>query len=94
MNRELTHLLDDLDLSADISDLKWSGFDADLINKFFEKLEIKALRERIKSLPQKGQKVIKEIPIQVRELKSEELDVLLAKHNLPIAIAFHFLDFA
>ena len=92
LNRELTHLLDDLDLSADISDLKWSGFDADLINKFFEKLEIKALRERIKSLPQKGQKVIKEIPIQVRELKSEELDVLLAKHNLPIAIAFHFLE--
>jgi DNA polymerase-1 len=92
LNRELTHLLDDLDLSADISDLDWSGFDADLINKFFEKLEIKALRERIKSLPQKGQEVIKEIPIQVRELKSEELDVLLAKHNLPIAIAFHFLE--
>ena len=92
LNRELTHLLDDLDLSANISDLDWSGFDADLINKFFEKLEIKALRERIKSLPQKGQEVIKEIPIQVRELKSEELDVLLAKHNLPIAIAFHFLE--
>ena len=92
LNRELTHLLDDLDLSADIPDLNWSGFDADLINKFFEKLEIKALRERIKSLPQKGQEVIKEIPIQVRELKSEELDVLLAKHNLPIAIAFHFLE--
>ena len=92
LNRELTHLLDDLDLSADIPDLNWSGFDADLINKFFEKLEIKALRERIKSLPQKGQEVIKEIPIQVRELKSEELDVLLAKHNLPVAIAFHFLE--
>ena len=92
LNRELTHLLENLDLSADISDLDWSGFDADLINKFFEKLEIKALRERIKSLPQKGQEVIKEIPIQVRELKSEELDVLLAKHNLPIAIAFHFLE--
>lgn len=92
LNRELTHLLDDLDLSADISDLDWSGFDADLINKFFEKLEIKALRERIKGLPQRGQEVIKEIPIQVRELKSDELDVLLAKHNLPIAIAFHFLE--
>ena len=92
LNRELTHLLDGLDLSADISDLDWSGFDADLINKFFEKLEIKALRERIKGLPQRGQEVIKEIPIQVRELKSDELDVLLAKHNLPIAIAFHFLE--
>ena len=92
LNRELTHLLDDLDLSADISDLDWSGFDADLINKFFEKLEIKALRERIKGLPQRGQEVIKEIPIQVRELKYDELDVLLAKHNLPIAIAFHFLE--
>ena len=92
LNRELTHLLDDLDLSADISDLDWSGFDADLIDKFFEKLEIKALRERIKGLPQRGQEVIKEIPIQVRELKSDELDVLLAKHNLPIAIAFHFLE--
>jgi len=92
LNRELTHLLDDLDLSADIPDLNWSGFDADLINKFFEKLEIKALRERIKILPQKGQEVIKDIPIQVRELKSEELNVLLAKHNLPIAIAFHFLE--
>ncbi len=92
LNRELTHLVDDLVLSTDISDLSWSGFDADLINKFFEKLEIKALRERIKSLPQKGQAIIKEKPIQVKELKSEELDDLLAKHNLPIAIAFHFLE--
>lgn len=92
LNRELTHLLDDLALSTDIPDLSWSGFDADLINKFFEKLEIKALRERIKSLPQKGQAIINEKPIQVKELKSEELDDLLAKHNPPIAIAFHFLE--
>ena len=92
LNRELTHLLDDLQLSADIPDLNWDGFNADLIGKFFEKLEIKALRERIKSLPQKGKLEIKEEPIQIRELKSEELDNLLSNHNLPIAVSFHFLE--
>ncbi len=42
LNRELTHLLDDLELSGDIPELNWDGFNADLIGKFFEKLEIKA----------------------------------------------------
>ena len=92
LNRELTHLLDDLELSAEIAELNWDGFNADLIGKFFEKLEIKALRERIKSLPQKGQVEVKEIPIQVRELNSEALEDLLSTHELPVAVSFHFLE--
>lgn len=92
LNRELTHLLDDLELSAEIPELNWDGFNADLIGKFFEKLEIKALRERIKFLPQKGQVDFKEIPIQVRELNSEALEDLLSTHELPVAVSFHFLE--
>jgi DNA polymerase-1 len=92
LNRELTHLLDDLELSAEIPELNWDGFNADSIGKFFEKLEIKALRERVKSLPQKGQVEVKEIPIQVRELKSEELDDLLSNQDHPVAVSFLFLE--
>jgi DNA polymerase-1 len=92
LNRELTHLLDDLELSAEIAELNWDGFNADLIGKFFEKLEIKALRERVKSLPQKGQADVKEIPIQVRELNSEELDDLLSNQDHPVAVSFLFLE--
>jgi DNA polymerase I len=51
LNRELTHLLDDVEISAPISDLEWNGFDSIATNKIFDGLAIKALKERIKVLP-------------------------------------------
>ena len=90
LNRELTQLLDDLDLKVHIEELNWLGFDANLMNSFFEKMEIRALKERLKSLPQAGGAVAKEVSTKVSEVSAEELSKLLEKFSKPIAIAFDY----
>jgi len=90
LNRELTQLLDDLDLKVHIEDLNWLGIDANLMNSFFEKMEIRALKERLKSLPQAGGAVAKEVSTKVSEVSAEELSKLLEKFSKPIAIAFDY----
>ena len=92
LNRELTHLLDDVKLSSGVEDLTWPGFDASAMNLFFEKLEIRALKERIKSLPQIGGSESKEILISVTKLDSKKLDAILKDRKDPIAISFDVLD--
>lgn len=92
LNRELTHLLDDLKILDSIEELDWQGFDVNLMSAFFEKLEIRALKERIKSLPQVGAAQIQEIKISVKEIKHEELSSKLINHNEPIAISFDLLE--
>ena len=92
LNRELTHLLDDVKLSSGVEDLTWPGFDASAMNLFFEKLEIRALKERIKSLPQIGGSESKEILISVTKLDSKKLDTILKDRKDPIAISFDVLD--
>ena len=90
LNRELTQLLDDLDLKVQIEDLSWLGFDSNLMSNFFEKMEIRALKERLKSLPQAGGAAAKEVSIKVSEISAEELSKLLDKYTKPIAIAFDY----
>jgi DNA polymerase-1 len=92
LNRELTHLLDDVKLSSGVEDLTWSGFDASAMGLFFEKLEIRALKERIKSLPQIGGSESKEISTSVTKLDSKKLDAILKDRKGPIAISFEVLD--
>ena len=92
LNRELTHLLVDVKLSSGVEDLTWPGFDASATNLFFEKLEIRALKERIKSLPQIGGSESKEILISVTKLDSNKLDTILKDRKDPIAISFDVLD--
>ena len=92
LNRELTHLLDDLKILDSIEELDWQGFDVNLMSAFFEKLEIRALKERIKSLPQVGAPQIQEIKISVKETTHEELSSKLKNHNKPIAISFDLLE--
>ena len=92
LNRELTHLLDDLKILDSIEELDWQGFDVNLMSAFFEKLEIRALKERIKSLPQVGTAQIQEIKISVKEIKHEELSSKLTNHNEPIAISLDLLE--
>ena len=70
LNRELTHLLDDVKINSDIDDLAWAGFDAVLMSSFFEKLEIRALKERLKSLPQIGGEQVSEVSVVVKVLSS------------------------
>ena len=92
LNRELTHLLYDVKLSSGVEDLTWPGFDASAMGLFFEKLEIRALKERIKSLPQVGGSESKEISISVTKLDSKKLDTILKDRKDPIAISFDVLD--
>jgi DNA polymerase-1 len=49
-NRELTQLRIDVPIQLDIHNLEWSGIDIDSSVALFEKLEIKALRDRARSL--------------------------------------------
>ena len=92
LNRELTHLLDDVNLSTDVEDLAWSGFDAGAMGMFFEKLEIRALKERIKSLPQVGGSESKEISISVTKIDSKKLDSILKDIRGPVAISFEIIE--
>jgi len=92
LNRELTHLLDDLKILDSIEELDWQGFDVNLMSAFFEKLEIRALKDRIKSLPQVGAAQIQEIKISVKEMTHEGLSSKLKNYNEPIAISFDLLE--
>jgi DNA polymerase-1 len=92
LNRELTYLLDDVKLSSGVEDLSWPGFDANAMGLFFEKLEIRALKERIKSLPQIGGSESKEISTSVTKLDSKKLDAILKDRKDPVAISFEVLD--
>lgn len=56
-NRELTHLRHDLPISVELTDLSWSGVDQKHIFELFDKLEIKALKERIKAISPQSSKV-------------------------------------
>ena len=94
LNRVLTHLLDDVDIPTTIDDLTWDGFDAKLVNKLFDGLEIKALKERIKVLPQNGS-VVSSAPqkeIEIKNLSSAEISNLIRRNEGIIAVHFEFND--
>ena len=92
LNRELTHLLDDVKINSDIDDLAWAGFDAGLMSAFFEKLEIRALKERLKSLPQIGGEQVSEVSVVVKVLSSSELDSILSDRKDPIAVSLEVVE--
>ena len=92
LNRELTQLLDNVKINSDIDELAWAGFDAALLSSFFEKLEIKALKERLKSLPQIGGEQISEVSIVVKSLNSNELDTILSQRREPIAVSLEVVE--
>jgi len=58
LNRELTHLVDDVPIESEerarLLDTSWAGVDRDKALRIFDDLEIKTLRERISKLPSKG----------------------------------------
>jgi len=92
LNRELTHLLEDVKLSSGVEDLTWDGFDANSMGLFFEKMEIRALKERLKSLPQIGGSEFKEIFISVTSLDSNKLDTILKDRKEPVALSFEVVE--
>ncbi|MFM2270678.1 MAG: hypothetical protein RIS01_707 [Actinomycetota bacterium] len=92
LNRELTQLIEDLELSITPAGLEWLGIDTLEVSKFFEKLEIRALKERIKSLPQIGGSSTKEIDIKVSKVSSKEIDKLLVDRRDPVALSVEFQE--
>jgi DNA polymerase-1 len=94
LNRELTHLLDDVSISTQISDLAWGGFDASATNKIFDELAIKALKERIKVLPSNSaeQVMSKSVEIKITNLKSADINQIVAKASGPIALHLEVIE--
>ena len=89
LNHELTQLIHDVDVKASVSDLEWKGFNTEDVLHLLDQLEIKALRDRIKSM---GGEVETEAPlaksnVESIEKSSKEISALVSKHSG--AIAFH-----
>jgi DNA polymerase I len=92
LNRELTQLQTNLELPLSLDLLKWIGIDPAEITKIFEALEIRALRERLKSLPQIGGSTTSEIDIKVKVVDHLDLNKTLVNRRLPIALSVEVAD--
>jgi len=92
LNAELTHLKSDMQIEAAISDLQWNGIDSPTLNQLLDKLEIKAIKDRVKVLGnsesglQEPRTIIKADKVASKDVTSAELDSLLANRVLPIAL--------
>ena len=89
-NRELTQLRHDVPLHPEFSELEWKGIDKSHLNQLFEKLEIKALKERIKALSGDEPEVIDvDSSITVTEVNAKEFTTLLKKNTslIPIVLS-------
>ena len=92
LNAELTHLKSDMQIAATITDLKWNGIDSPTLNQLLDKLEIKAIKDRVKVLSsgesgsQEAKPVVKATKIISKDISSAELDALLANRTEPIAL--------
>jgi DNA polymerase-1 len=62
------------------------------MSSFFEKLEIRALKERLKSLPQIGGEQVSEVSVVVKVLSSSELDSILSDRKDPIAVSLEVVE--
>ncbi|CAB4720445.1 unannotated protein [freshwater metagenome] len=92
LNRELTQLQTNLELPLSLDLLKWIGIDPAEITKIFEALEIRALRERLKSLPQIGGSTTSEIDIKIKVVDHLDLNKTLVNRRLPIALSVEVAD--
>jgi DNA polymerase-1 len=99
LNHELTHLRSDMEIETQVSELKWDGVDNLGLGALLDKLEIKALKERVKSI---GGSITdsekKEIPKKIvinpkfKEISDSDLSDLIAKNMNPIAVDFMVID--
>ena len=90
MNRELTQLRHDVPIKADLTELEWSGVDLAHLTELFERLEIKALRDRVKVLAGESDSVetkkanVRTIKVNRTSLKEMATFVKEAEGNLAI----------
>jgi DNA polymerase I len=102
LNHELTHLRSDVALDVVPADLEWRGFDTPKVNSLLDQLEIKALKERIKTLSGSSDSVevkesktvsIKVTPkTEVKPISASEISKMLKLRKEPIAIDFNLID--
>ncbi|MEY3378580.1 MAG: hypothetical protein RLZZ125_157 [Actinomycetota bacterium] len=87
-NRELTQLRNDVPIDFAISELEWSGIDTDRSIALFERLEIKALRDRARALSGASVEPVVSVDrkIKVEQLQREELARRVSQAKEPIAV--------
>ncbi len=95
LNSELTRLRSDMNIETPISQLLWEGALVSELNSLLDKLEIKALKERVKALGNsESAKVPTKSEIKVSEVKSKEISAsdltqILSGRKDPIAISLN-----
>jgi DNA polymerase-1 len=94
LNRELTQLVSDLQIDVKIPELSWHGFDVNETTKIFDQLEIKALKERIKVLPQIGVEAaaVQAVDPKIITTSSSEISAIVAKTKTSVAIHIEVIE--
>ena len=94
LNRELTQLVSDMQIDVKIQQLTWQGFDAKNTNEIFDQLEIKALKERIKVLPQIGLEIqqVQAVDPKVIKTSSSEISAIVAKTKNSVSIHIEVIE--
>ncbi|CAB4733398.1 MAG: DNA polymerase I [Actinobacteria bacterium] len=95
LNSELTRLRSDMEIETPISQLLWEGVSSVELNQLLDKLEIKALKDRVKALGSSDSETVttKVVPMEskiiTKEVSAEDLSKLLSGRKDPIAIALN-----
>ena len=95
LNAELTRLRSDMEIGTPISELLWGGVSSSELNQLLDKLEIKALKDRVKGLGASDAETVttKAVPteskIVTKEVSAEDLSRLLSGRKDPIAISIN-----
>ena len=94
LNRELTQLVSDMQIEVKIPELSWQGFDVNETTKIFDQLEIKALKERIKVLPQIGVEaaLVQAVDPKVIITSSSEISAIVAKTKTSVSIHIEVIE--
>ncbi len=72
LNREINHLLTDLDLDASIDDLAWTGGDATLIHGVCDALQFRGLRSRLLALAADGEPAPTDESSEAPEVRTDD----------------------
>jgi len=90
-NRELTQLRHDVPISTTIDDLEWTGVDLSHLTELFEKLEIKALRDRVRALSgeESSPEEVSDKKFTLRRADLSEVVAILKEREGQIALLRH-----
>ena len=94
LNHELTQLIHDVKVNATVSDLEWKGFNSADVIHLLDQLEIKALRDRIKSMSGEVEvdTPLAKSSVESIEKSSKEISALVSKHAGVIAFNAEIIE--